>query len=203
MALFFAGFCIGSGSYGVVLWWHATHECAEVSENFDLSEPSEHLITLNDKPPFEYAPDQPKTIELSRIGVSGYIQKIGLRGNSEIGVPSNISVAGWYSGSVKPGDKGISIIDGHLQGSYRPGIFEHLDQMMPGDTIKITFGDDSSKSFEVVRVKSYPRAKASAMLLSHDPAISRQLNLITCGGEYQEDNKEYAERVLVVAKARD
>jgi sortase (surface protein transpeptidase) len=191
---------IGYGAYGLYTWWNKTHVQAPASENFDVSEPQEAAISTSDPAPFNYSPDQPKTIDIPAIGVSAYIQKVGLRKNNSIGVPSNIHLAGWFTQSVRPGDVGLSIIDGHVQGTYKPGIFADLGKLKKDDVIIITFGDNSQKSFAVMRVDTLPLQKASEALLAHDPKIKNQLNLVTCAGEYVEKLKSYDQRVVVVTK---
>lgn len=188
------------GGVGLYRWWHTTHSKPAVSESFDVAEPDEGVISVTDQPPFTYAADEPKKIALPSVGASGYIQKVGKTKENAVGVPSNIHLAGWYTAGVKPGESGLSIIDGHLQGRYRDGIFRRLAELKPDDTIQITFGDDSIKEFQVVRVQSYPVDLAGQVLFVKDSSIVQQLNLITCGGDLNEDDRSYSERVLVVAK---
>ena len=54
--------------------------------------------------------------------------------------PINVFDAGWYTGSVRPGQKGASIIVGHVSGPTRHGIFEKLSQLKNGDSITIGNG---------------------------------------------------------------
>lgn len=191
---------IGYGAYGLYGWWNKTHVNAPVSENFDISEPQETPISTSDPAPFNYSPEQPKTIDIPAIGVSAYIQKVGLRKNNSIGVPSNIHLAGWYTQSVRPGDAGLSIIDGHVQGTYKPGIFVDLGKLKKDDVVIVTFGDGSQKSFSVVSVDSLTLEKANGVLLAHDTKIKNQLNLVTCAGEFVEKLKTYDKRVVVATK---
>jgi LPXTG-site transpeptidase (sortase) family protein len=116
-----------------------------------------------------------------------------------MGVPSNIHVAGWYTKSVLPGEKGLSVIDGHVHGTYSAGIFENLGKLQKDDRILITFGDNSQKTFSVVSTTTLSLEKANELFLKHDPKIPQELHLITCTGEYSEKLKTYNERVLVVA----
>lgn len=192
---------ISYGSYNLYQWWQRSHTKVAASEDFDVSEPSENPLSVNDPAPFTYEANQPKTIDISALGVSAYIQKVGLRKNNSIGVPSNIHLAGWFSQSARPGEKGLSIIDGHVQGTYNPGIFKDLAKLKKDDIITITFGDDSQKVFSVVSVATVPLEKASDVLLSHDPKITNELHLVTCAGSYAEKLKTYNERVIVVAKS--
>src|SRR5690606_38524134 len=114
--------------------------------------------------------------------------------------PTNVSLAGWFVDSVKPGDKGLSIIDGHVRGRSKPGVFERLDQVKEGDEIIITFGNGSQKRFMVFATKTVPETEAAGHLFEQHSDISSQLNLITCTGQYDAGSRTYADRVIVMAQ---
>lgn len=147
------------------------------------------------------APDMPRRISIPHVGTNGFIQQVAVdKKTNEMSVPSNIHMAGWYTASVKPGDKGLSIIDGHLLGYYLPGIFQNLSKVQPGDAFYVEFGDGSRRNFEVISNHTYAVNDVVNYLFVKDPKIQSQLNLITCGGQYDKSQHEYNQRVLVVAK---
>jgi sortase (surface protein transpeptidase) len=150
---------------------------------------------------YTVASDMPRLLVIPRVGTNGFVQQVAVdKKTNEMAVPSNIHMAGWYTGSVKPGDVGLSIIDGHLLGYYTPGIFQNLSDVRPGDTFYIEFGDGSRRNFQVVSNHTYPVGDVVNYLFAKDPSIQAQLNLITCGGQYDKSQHEYNQRVLVVAK---
>jgi LPXTG-site transpeptidase (sortase) family protein len=140
---------------------------------------------------------------LSTIGASGIVQKIGLTSTNAISVPTNIHFAGWYTGSVKPGELGLSIIDGHVLGRYNDGIFKDLSKLKVGDVYEVEYGDKSTRNFTVVEVKTVSEDKAAAYLLTQRDDIDRQLNLITCGGKFDRANQTFDHRVIVVSRSSD
>lgn len=144
--------------------------------------------------------DQPRSIRINSVEVYGLIQKIGITDDNAMAVPSNIHFAGWYTGSVKPGEKGLSIINGHVLGRYTDAIFKQLVNVKVGDEIEIEFGDKSVKKFIAVEIITVAADKASSRLFTPKKGIKAQLNLITCGGKYDASSKSYADRVIVVAK---
>ena len=165
---------------------------------------SEDVQTPDERKPNSAAPynvpkDHPKQIEISAIQASGFIQKIGLNQQNAVSVPNNIHYAGWFVDSVLPGEIGLSIIDGHVSGRFRDGIFKNLHKLAPGDNFDIVFGDGSKKSFSVVEVSTKPEAEAAEKLFYKEPSIERQLNLITCGGTFDKQKQTYSDRVIVVA----
>jgi len=157
--------------------------------------PSEAPVSSND---FTKVPaDQPQEIIISNISVDGYIQKIGVDQNNQMAVPNNIHLAGWYTNSVKPGNLGLSMIDGHMLGRYNDAIFKDLINLKPGNTFSIIYGDNSEKLFAVKEVKLLSVNDATIYLNTKDPNIKSQLNLITCGGNFDRNSQTYDKRVVV------
>ncbi|MEI7818998.1 MAG: class F sortase [bacterium] len=142
----------------------------------------------------------PKKIVIPSIGVDGFIQKVGVDQNKQVGVPTNIYLTGWFVDSVKPGEKGLSIIDGHLDGYQKDGVFKKLSQLKPGDEFTVEKGDGALLKYSVLTNKSVATEKAAAELFSQDPSVVSQLNLITCGGQFDESARSYKERVITTAE---
>lgn len=145
-------------------------------------------------------PTEPKYITLPTINGGGYIQKVGVDQNNQIAVPTNIYLAGWYVEALKPGQPGLSVIDGHLDGYKHDGIFKNLEKLKPGQTYVVERGDGKKLTYKVKSVISVPTDQAASKLFTQDPAIKSQLNLITCGGNFNKDKKQYENRVIVVSE---
>lgn len=168
-----------------------------MAQNTDT--PSEQPVSNS----YVVSADMPKEIMLPSINVSGFIQQVNVTKNNDVGSPSNVLMAGWYNRSVKPGAPGLSIIDGHVQGVYEPGIFKHLSQLKAGAMITIMFGDNSIKKFQVASVHNYDDANALQPLFAQDKSIPAQLNLITCGGSFDRARQVYDQRTIVVSELID
>lgn len=173
---------------------------AELVVTEDAAEPDEAKVAVDG---YQVAPDMPRIVSIPSIDSSGPIQKIGVTKENAIAAPSNVHFAGWYTSSVKPGDVGLSIIDGHVSGKYVDGIFKRLGEVKPGDQITVEYGDKSQKTFEAVEIKTLPETESAHFLLSKQDGIGQQLNLITCGGKFDRATQKYADRVIVVAKRLD
>ena len=168
------------------------------------------IITHSTDQPDENKPDagytwqgsanDPKKIIMPSIDVDAYLQNVGIDQNKEIAVPNNIHMGGWFVDSVRPGEKGLSIIDGHLNGPSQDGIFINLEKVKSGDTYTIEFGDGSKKQFRIKDVKVVDLDEAASVLFSQDPAITNQLTLITCGGTYDQQARLYDKRVIVTSE---
>ncbi len=142
----------------------------------------------------------PRLITIDSIKVSGCVQRVGIDQHNAIAVPTNIHLAGWYINSTLPGDKGVSIIDGHVLGRYDDAIFAKLKNMQKGDIIRIQFGDSSWKNFETIDVNTYQTDEVTPKLIEPIDGVDKQLNLITCAGTYSSQSKTYDKRIIVRSK---
>lgn len=146
------------------------------------------------------APDEPKYINLPTISAEGFVEKAGVDQNNQIAAPKNVHVAAWFVKSAKPGQQGLSVIDGHVTGRVNVGIFKNLQSLKPADKFSVTLGNGSVKNYQVVSVNNVPVAKSVDVLFSQEPNINSQLNLITCAGQYNQAIKGYPDRTIVYAK---
>jgi LPXTG-site transpeptidase (sortase) family protein len=144
---------------------------------------------------------EPKYLRLPSLKAEGFVEKVGIDQHRQVAVPTNIHLAGWFSSSVTPGELGLSIIDGHLDGSRQPGIFAHLDRLKSGDQFSVELANGKTRTFLVKSVQSLSVDKTAAVLFSQIPGISRQLNLITCGGTFTK-SAGYDHRVVVSASLK-
>lgn len=204
--LFVAILCLGYGGYGLWQQYHVTHESHPTITDkvitYSTSQPSETKPTEACN---EYTTENslPERINIPSIAVSGCILQVGIDQHGAIAVPDNIYAAGWYIRSGPPGQPGLSIIDGHISGQYNiDAIFQHLDQLKSGDTFTVTLGSGKVLTYEVYKTQSVPLGEAAQVLMDKDSEVSSQLNLITCGGQYDKDSKLYDHRIIVSAALR-
>ncbi len=196
---------VACGAYGLVRQKAATtgtvviHEAPEEVVTHSVDEPSEKPI--DSKSDYRVPADKPRRLMISRAGITGFIQQVGVDQHGAVAVPNNVYLAGWYTGSALPGDSGLSIIDGHVNGRYGPAVFTDLHQLEKGDEIQIEFGDMSVRRFSVFATKQVPLSEASSTMLYQEPGVDRQLNLITCGGIFDRTTDSYPDRLIVMSKA--
>jgi sortase (surface protein transpeptidase) len=116
-------------------------------------------------------------------------------------IPNNIVDVGWFTGSVRPGQKGVAIITGHvaqIRGGVvtKPGIFSRLNELAPGDKIYIQNDKGESTTFLVRKMSSYdPSADATDVFSSKDGGA--HLNIITCEGTWSPAQLSYSQRLVV------
>jgi sortase (surface protein transpeptidase) len=144
--------------------------------------------------------DQPRSLRIVSAGISGLVQRVGVTKDNAMAVPTNIYYAGWYTGSAKPGQPGLSIIDGHVSGKYADGLFKRIASVKVGSVIEVELGDLTFKKYTVVDLKQLPDAQVPDYLFTKRADIPAQLNLITCGGQFNNATGRYDDRVIVVAR---
>lgn len=140
----------------------------------------------------------PERLNMKSIGVNACIEQVGIDQHGAIAVPDNIYTVAWYVNSVLPGEPGLSVIDGHISGLYNvDAVFQYLDQIKIGSTFTVTMGGGKVYTYEVYANTSVPLEDAATTLLQSDKGVTSELNIITCGGEYNKKTKLYDHRVII------
>lgn len=145
-------------------------------------------------------PEDPKKIIIVPVGVDAYVQKVGVDQNKEVAAPSNLHMVGWFVDTVRPGQKGLSLIDGHVSGRKNDGVFKDLEKLNVGDQFLVQLGNDSEVKYRVMGKRSAPVKDSVSIMFSQNPKVSSQLNLVTCSGKYDERTHSYDERLTVMAE---
>ena len=190
------------GVSGLILSRHNT-KAEEVKRNAVITySPDVPDENKPDKASYKWygQPNDPKYIAMPSIGAEGFLQKVGVDQHKQVATPGNIFMAGWFVDTVRPGQQGLSIIDGHVNGIENAGIFKNLLKLKKGDAYSVEFGNGDKVDFKVKEVKEVPTAEAASILFSQDPEVTNQLNLITCGGKYDQKTRQYQNRVIVVSE---
>lgn len=146
------------------------------------------------------ADDEPKRIIIPQIQVHAYVQKAGVDQNKQIAVPNNIHLAGWFVDSQKPGQNGLSIIAGHVTGRTTDGVFKQLSNLTDGDEFSVELGNGTVLHYRVKKTQTLKATESASVLFSQGPKVRSQLNLITCGGNFDEGQQQYENRVIVSAE---
>jgi len=152
---------------------------------------------------YSVAPTQPRFIRIPKLSVKARVQRVGVDAKNKVRAPSNIYDTGWYENSAKPGDAGgATLIDGHVHGPTKPGVFYNLKELTKGDRIQMERGDGKLFSYTVVRTQTYAADKVD-MAAALVPVIAGKvgLNLITCSGDLDTRTNYYEDRLIVFAVA--
>jgi LPXTG-site transpeptidase (sortase) family protein len=191
------------GGYGYVVSYSATH--GEDPLLFPLRTITRTTLNPSEKPintrtaAYIVPADQPRLINMPSINAEAFIQKVDVDSGRKMAVPTNVHLAGWYVGAKRPGENGLAVIDGHVSGRYSSGVFQKLQQLQRGSKFSVEFGDGASKTFVVTKVQLVSLNDATRVLFWRDPTIDAQLNLITCGGDFDTTARLYNKRVIVTS----
>jgi hypothetical protein len=145
-------------------------------------------------------PEAPEGIQLPG-GRRVAIHPVGTTDNGLLDVPSNIDVAGWWSGGSRLGDPfGSMLVAAHVD-SYTQGLgpFSSLLSARPGDRV-LVWSDGLVQTYSVHSLRLRPRdVLIGANSWLHSPAGARRLTLVTCAGPYVKSAGGYQNLAVVVA----
>jgi LPXTG-site transpeptidase (sortase) family protein len=140
----------------------------------------------------------PVTLTIPAIGVQTRLIHLGLAAAGALQVPPTTAVAGWYTGSPRPGAIGPSVIAGHIDSHVGPGVFFQLSQLRPGDRVYVRRADGTLAVFRVTAVRSYAKDHFPTLAV-YGPTPDAELRLITCGGTFDPQLRSYLSNTVVYA----
>ncbi|MBE1534344.1 class F sortase [Actinomadura algeriensis] len=146
------------------------------------------------------APSRPTTLDIPSIDVHSKLLRLGLApdGALEVPRPPDENRAGWYTGSVTPGERGTAVILGHLDSTSGASVFYRLGDLGPGRRVRVHRADGTTAVFTVDAVRRHPKGDFPAKAVyGHTPRPS--LRLITCGGAFDDDTGHYLDNIVVYA----
>lgn len=144
--------------------------------------------------------DAPKTLRIPAIGMSARIRQVGTTLSGEPIAPKNIYDVGWYEGSSRPGSDGAVLLNGHLAGPTKPGIFNGIEALQVGEKIMVERGDGETVLYVVKRIQQYTGGQIdmSTAITSVD-LTKKGLNLVTTLNKFSGTEK----RIIVFAVQQD
>jgi sortase (surface protein transpeptidase) len=141
---------------------------------------------------------RPVSLIIPAIGVRTGLVRLGLTASGALQVPSTTTVAGWYTGSARPGATGAAVIVGHIDSLTGPGVFFRLRLLHPGNRVYIRRADGTLAVFQVTSVRSYLKSRFPTVAV-YGPVPYAELRLITCGGAFDYATGHYLSNVIVDA----
>ncbi|MEU6257539.1 class F sortase [Streptomyces sp. NPDC047043] len=141
----------------------------------------------------------PVRLRIPAIGVDTPVMKLGLAGDGSVQVPPIAAHdrAGWYRHSPTPGQRGPSVILGHVTvGAYGDGVFRHLKDLHRGETVEVRLENGTAAEFAVTEVRVVAKSRFPAKEV-YGNVDRPELRLITCGGA--RTGEGYRDNVIVFA----
>jgi len=187
------GIALGYLRYGMA---HEPDPSTIVPPGVSTSTP---VLTKPSSTPVGLPASAPVRIIIPAIEVNAPVVGVGDPGGV-VGVPplSDHNLAGWFAGSVTPGQNGPSLIDGHVDSVTGPSVFFSIKNLKPGDVIKVLRKDGSTVQFRVTWLQSVSKTifPWKAVL---GPTGYPALRLVTCGGPFDYLTGHYVDNIIVYA----
>lgn len=143
----------------------------------------------------------PVSVDIPAIDVHSKLLYLGLTRSGAIRVPplqTRAGEAAWYKYSPTPGQRGASVIEGHVDSYRGPAVFFRLGALRPGDRVDVTLADGITAVFRVTGVRQYLKSRFPAKTVYGAPGYAA-LHLITCGGSFDYASRSYRSSTVVFA----
>ncbi|EBV8529214.1 class F sortase [Salmonella enterica subsp. enterica serovar Typhimurium] len=142
----------------------------------------------------------PVRVDYPAIGATLSVVSVGVTEDGAMELPDDSSVGGWYRHGSAPGDpEGTAVIASHSGSPRNPvGALYGLRQAAVGDEVTVTDAAGTARRYRVASTQSLGKGE-----LDLSPYFRRdgaaELVLITCGGEWLPDERDYTENIVTIA----
>jgi sortase (surface protein transpeptidase) len=140
----------------------------------------------------------PVAVSVPSVGINAPLVRLGLNPDHTLEVPRDFNVAGWYVYRSIPGDRGPSVIAGHVDSKRGPAVFYRLKDVKPGAAVSVRRSDGSVATFRVTALEEHSK-NAFPTARVYGPTPGRVLRLITCGGAFNRSTGHYEDNIIVFA----
>jgi LPXTG-site transpeptidase (sortase) family protein len=139
-------------------------------------------------------------VRIPAIRVDAPVTPVGLdaQGWVDAPPPEDPNLAGQFTGAVSPGEKGTSVIVGHVDNMQGPAVFYGLGSVKKGNHIEVLRKDGRTAVFQVYGIDVFEKADFPGQKV-YGPTGSAELRVITCGGGFSKQNG-YDGNVVVFAR---
>lgn len=166
----------------------------------DGARPEETELTKEAIAAYKVAPELPRILRIPRLQVEARVRRLGTNESGILKAPANIYDAGWYDGSSEMDGSGTLLINGHMHGATKPGIFYRLGTLKEGDTIEVERGDGAVILYTVIRLEAMEQHTVDMPKLLKSAVPEKPgLNLLGYTDRYDVRRNSYEQQVVVYA----
>lgn len=137
----------------------------------------------------------PRHLQIPNLGISVGLSTLGLNKDDSVQVPKSFAIPGWYKYGPTPGERGSSVILGHVDSTTGPGVFYRLNDLRPGMPIIVTLADHVVVHFKVIGVRMYTKNNFPDKIVYGSRTYSA-LQLVTCGGAFDPATRHYESNIV-------
>ncbi|MGC9543834.1 class F sortase [Streptomyces sp. UG1] len=127
----------------------------------------------------------PDRVRIPGIQVDAPMIPVGLDEDGWVGAPppEDPNLAGWFTGSVSPGEKGTAVVVGHVDNLQGPAVFYGLGSLAKGNRVEIARQDGKTAVFEVYGIEVFQKNNFPGDRVYASKG-NAELRVITCGGGF-------------------
>lgn len=139
-------------------------------------------------------------VRLPSLDVTAQVVAVGVDADGGMEIPEDVATVGWYRFGPAPGSaEGSTVLTGHVDDRDQgPGAFFDLKSVEPGDTVEVNQPDGAVLTYDVVAREAFPKS-----VVPLDRVFDRdgppRLVLVTCGGPFDQQTRNYLENIVVTA----
>jgi hypothetical protein len=139
-------------------------------------------------------------VRIPVIQVDAPVQAVGLDAEGWVDAPpaENSNLAGWFTGAVSPGERGTSVLVGHVDNNAGPAVFFGLGALKQGNQVEVLRADGRTAIFEIYGVEVFAK-DAFPSTRVYGSTGTAELRVITCGGAFSRGSG-YNGNVVVFAR---
>lgn len=153
------------------------------------------------RPADRYLPrSAPTRLHIPEIDVDAPFTDLAIGASGQLGAPppDDTNLVGWFADGTSPGERGTSIIAGHVDTKTSAAVFARLSELEKGDRFAVERADGVEAEFVVDHVDSFDKKNFPDERVYAD-TDDAQVRLITCSGDYDRKVKDYTENLVVFA----
>lgn len=141
----------------------------------------------------------PTSFAVPELGIRMPVEPEGVAASGEMALRPDPAELAWYRHGPRPGDaQGAVVLAAHLDApGYGIGPLAEVHRLRPGDLLTVTAGGVVHR-YTVLSVQSVAKAD-----LDLDALFARsgppRLHVVTCGGDFDEEQRRYDHNVVVSA----
>ena len=145
-------------------------------------------------------PPAPTRIEIADLGIDVAVQPVGLDEQGRMGLFDDPSIAAWYQWGPAPASTvGSTVIAAHVDSlEYDLLPFARLKDAGAGTQIFVTDAAGTRHPYVVQSVSVIEKADVD-WVAAFDRAGPPRLTLVTCGGEFDYENRRYLSNLVLTA----
>jgi len=139
----------------------------------------------------------PIRLKIPRINVDAAVKYVGVTPQGAMDAPKSPTEVAWFSLGPRPGEEGSAVIAGHEGWKNSiPAVFDDLHKLQKGDKLYVEDEKGMVAVFVVRELRIYDQnGDTSGVFGSSDGKV--HLNLITCQGVWNKNQKSYSHRLVV------